>query len=201
MPTFNNKERSEKKPSRWKEKVYSKQIIEYTNQSLRPDEKNVYDVIFNALVERYDLTEPNEIMLLDLAVNDFIRVKRLHLILKDESDIIDIKTRTGQVVRKAHEAGYLINAVETQFRQSMKELLLTPKSRIQKTIGLQPKNFTDAIGTILDGEFSDGDDKDVRRDVESRDDKTKKEETKSRDSTGGSEQPDRNDVKTKEIVK
>lgn len=197
MPTVDGKKTE--RTGRWKDKVYTKQIIEYVDQSLRSDEKNVYQVLFDALVEKYDLKEPNEIMLLDLAVYDYIRIKRLHFLLKDESDIIDIKTRMGQTVRKAHEAGYLINAIETQFRQTMKELLLTPKSRIQKTIGQEPKDFTEAIGIIVDGEFSE-DDKDDKRDV-SRDDKVKKEETKSGDSTRGSEQPDRKNDDTKKVIK
>ena len=129
------------KVGRWEDKVYTKQIIEYVKQSLRPDEKNAYDVIFNALADQFEIKDPNELMILDLAVNDYLSVKRLHLLLKDQSDIVNIKTRSGQVVRKAHEAGYLINAIEGQFRQNMKELLLTPKERIKKTIGLQPKDL------------------------------------------------------------
>lgn len=196
MPTLDNK-KSEKK-GRWKDKIYTKQIIAYVDQSLRTDEKNVYQTIFDSLAEKYDLKEPNELMLLDLAVYDYIRVKRLHLLLKDESDIVNIKTRTGQVVRKAHEAGYLINAIETQFRQSMKELLLTPKSRIQKTIGQEPKDFTEALGIVMDGEFTE-EDKDGERD-KSRDDETEKEKTESGDTTGESKRTDRKDENTKKDI-
>ena len=143
-----------KRVGRWKDKEYSKQIMEYVNQSLRSDEKTVYDVLFKELAEKFNIVEVNEIMLLDLAVNDYIRVKRLHHKLKDTTDIIEIKTRTGQTVPKAHEAGYLLNSVETQFRQNMKELMLTPKSRIQKTIGMEPKTFTDAIIKVVDADYS-----------------------------------------------
>ena len=195
MPTADGKKTE--RTGRWKDKIYSKQITEYVGQSLRTDEKNVYDALFNALVEKYDLKEPNELMLLDLAVYDYIRVKRLHLILKDESDIINIKTRTGQVVRKAHEAGYLINAIETQFRQSMKELLLTPRARIQKTIGQEPKDFTEALGIVMDGEFTE-DDKDGD---EQGNDKVETKETESGDTTRGSERPDRKDENTKKDIK
>ncbi len=139
----------------WKDKIYTKQILEYVEHSLRPDEKNVYKVFFESLAEEFNLKGTNELMLLDLAVTDYIRVKRLHLILKDESDIITIKTRQGQNVRKVHEAGYMINAIESQFRQNMKELLLTPRERIKKTIGEQPKDFTEALGVVIDADFED----------------------------------------------
>ena len=196
MPTVDDKKTE--RTGRWKDKVYTKQITEYVDQSLRTDEKNVYQTIFDSLAEKYDLKEPNELMLLDLAVYDYIRVKRLHLLLKDESDIVNIKTRTGQVVRKAHEAGYLINAIETQFRQSMKELLLTPKSRIQKTIGQEPKDFTEALGIVMDGEFTE-EDKDGERD-KSRDDETEKEKTEFGDTTGESKRTDRKDENTKKDI-
>ena len=34
---------------RWKEKVYSQQLIEYANQNLREDELNIYKVLFNEI--------------------------------------------------------------------------------------------------------------------------------------------------------
>ncbi len=182
------------KKGRWKDKIYSKQIMAYVDQSLRPDEKNVYKVMFDALADRFDIKEPNELMLLDLAVNDYIRIKRLHLILKDESDIVTIKTRMGQEVRKVHEAGYLINAVESQFRQNMKELLLTPRESLKKTIGEQPKDFTDAIGRIVDGDYTE-----VKQDGDRKQPGTptsKGEKTETGDTTGRSEREDRKDGKT-----
>ncbi|KKK61263.1 hypothetical protein LCGC14_3016090, partial [marine sediment metagenome] len=66
----------------WKDKVYTKQILEYVEHSLRDDEKVVYKTIFDSLVAEFNIKGINEIMLLDLAVTDYIRVKRLHLILK-----------------------------------------------------------------------------------------------------------------------
>lgn len=183
----------------WKDKVYSNQIMAYVDQSLRPDEKSVYKLLFDTLSDRFDISEPNEIMLLDLAVNDYIRIKRLHLILKDESDIVTIKTRMGQNVRKVHEAGYLINAIEGQFRQNMKELLLTPRERLKKTIGQQPKDFTDAIGRIVEGDYTE-----VKKDGDREQSGTKSsedQETKPGDTIRRSESKDRTDGKTTEDIK
>jgi len=162
------------------------------------DKLNVYKVLFDALSERFDINEPNEIMLLDLAVNDYIRIKRLHLTLKSESDIVTITTRMGQKVRKAHEAGYLINAIESQFRQNMKELLLTPRESLKKTIGEKPKDFTDAIGRIVEGDYTEVDND---GDVQPRVPKTEGKKTKTGDTTGGSEHSDRKDGKTTGDIK
>ncbi len=162
----------------WKDKVYTKQILEYVEHSLRDDEKAVYKTIFDSLVAEFDIKGVNEIMLLDLAVTDYIRVKRLHLILKEESDIVTIKTRQGQNVRKVHEAGYMINAIEGQFRQNMKELLLTPRERIKKTIGEQPKDFTEALGVVIDAEFVDDGKDGSNNDEKSGTDKIKEKKTK-----------------------
>ena len=140
---------------RWKSKEYSKKIMAYVDQSLKPDEQNMYKTLFDSLADRFNIFEPNELMLLDLAINDYIRVKRLHLVLKEESDIINITTRAGQVVRKAHEAGYLINAIEGQFRQNMKELMLTPKEKTKKLVQLASKDFSSAITTIIEADVVD----------------------------------------------
>lgn len=196
MPTFNNKDTDKK--GRWKDKVYSKQIMAYVDQSLRPDEKSMYKVIFDELSRKFNITDLNELMLLDLAVNDYIRIKRMHLVLKDESDIINIKTRTGQTVRKAHEAGYLLNAIQTQFRQTFKELLLTPREALKKTIGEKPKDFTNAI-EMMEGDYEEVEDNGNRKQSGVKSSKDK--ETKPGDTTRGSKREDRKDGKTTEDIK
>ena len=139
-PTEVNKQ-SPNKPERWKEKVYSKQLVEYANTSLREDELNVYKVIFNSIQEEHKLEKPEELIMLDLVVYDFIRIKRIQQLLMKEGDVVQLKLRSGQMLTKAHEASYLLNAIEVQMRNNMKELMLTKKEIVKKQIGLGTGDF------------------------------------------------------------
>ena len=71
-----------------------------------------------------------------------------------EGDVVRIKLRNGQTITKAHEASYLLNAIETQFRNTMKELMLTRKENVKKQIGLGEKDFTAFLSKdIVDAEY------------------------------------------------
>mgnify|MGYP001611527898 CR=1 FL=1 len=87
-------------------------------------------------------------MMLDVAVYDFIRIKRIQSILMKEGDVVIHKLKNGQVITKAHEAGYLLNAIETQFRNNMKELMLTRKEVTKKEIGLGGKDFANFLSAM-----------------------------------------------------
>ena len=154
-PTERTKEnQSKKKTSRWKEKVYSKQLVEYANQCLRDDEKRIYHTLFNEIRESNKIETAEEFMMLDVAVYDFIRIKRIQSIIMEEGDVVHYKTRTGQTVTKAHEASYLLNAIETQFRNTMKELMLTRKEIVKKNIGLGTKDFATFLSEdVVDADY------------------------------------------------
>lgn len=143
-----------KKPERWREKIYSKQLIEYANQNLREDEKGIYNSLFNSMKDNHKLEKPEELMMLDNAVYDFIRIKRIQGILMKEGDVIKMKLRNGQTITKANEASYLLNAIEVQFRNTMKELMMTRKEVVKKQIGLGEKDFASFLSEdIVDAEF------------------------------------------------
>ena len=137
-------EQETKKKGRWKPKVYSRQLMEYANQSLRDDEKNLYKTLFDEIKTSNGIEKVEHLMMLDTTIYDFIRIKRIHNIIMREGDVVRLKLRGGQVITKAHEASYLLNAVQTQFRNNMKELMLT-KKEIVKKIDVHSLYFHDGL--------------------------------------------------------
>ena len=139
---------------RWKRKEYSKEIIEYANKDIAEKEKEVYMNLYEDITEYNNLDRPEDLMMLDNALFDYLRIKRLQKILLEEGDIVSFKLKSGKVIRKAHEASFLLNAVETQFRNTMKELLLTRKEIVKKKIGMDSQDFA----SFLSGEVIEVDD-------------------------------------------
>ena len=129
------------RPKRLQPKVYSQALVEYANQSLREDELRLYNIMFGEMRELHKLEKPEELIMLDMIVYDWLRIKRIQSLLMKEGDVIQLKLRSGQIITKAHEASYLLNAIEVQIRNNMKELMLTRKEVIKKQIGLGQKDF------------------------------------------------------------
>lgn len=142
------------KSKRWKPKKYNKDLILYANKDISDEEKVVYEQIFNEIVEGNKLDRAEHLMMLDNALFDYLRIKRLQKILLKEGDVVEYTLKSGKTIRKAHEASYLLNAIETQFRNTMKELLLTKKEVVKKTIGMDSKDFA----SFLSGDVIEVDD-------------------------------------------
>lgn len=144
------------KDKRYKKK-YSQQLIEYANQNLSEPEKRVYDTLMQELIVNHGIDSAEDMMLLDLVCFDFLRIKRLQSYVKDTGDIQTITTRKGEQFSKVNEASYLINAVQSQFRQNMKELQLTRKERIKRNIVRGDFDITKMIeeGKVVDAEVSE----------------------------------------------
>lgn len=124
--------------------TYDKVLVEYISQNLTEPEQRVFNMFYDSIKVKYKIRSPNELMLLDMACFDFIRMKRLEGMLGKEGDIITqkIMTRQGEIeIRKVHEAAYLLNAIRSSFRQTFKELLLTTKEQAKVAIGQKPKSF------------------------------------------------------------
>ena len=151
------------KKGRWKDRIYSKQLVEYANMTIRPEEKGVYNAFFDDLVDRFKLDRPNDMMLLDIACFDFLRIKRLQKIVADEGDMVNYELRSGKVIKKGHDASYLLNAVQGQFRQTMKELLLTKKEEVKKSIGKDGSDFSSVVANIIEADYKEGDSNKSRR--------------------------------------
>ncbi len=153
-PTEVTEETQNDKSKRWKSKIYSKQLVEYANQTLREDEKGIYHAMFDSIKESHKIEEPEDLMLLDTAVYDFIRIKRIQGIIMKEGDVVHYKGRSGELITKANEASYLLNSIEVQFRNNMKELMLTRKEITKKNIGMGVKDFTSFMSEdIVDANF------------------------------------------------
>jgi len=114
--------------------------MEYTNNIITSDEKKFYDAFYNSIQEKYDLKQPNDIILLDQICYDFLRIKRLQKKIEKEGDVIDVITKFG-VIQKPNEASKLMSNIQIQLRQNMKELMLTKKEQIKTISGLTGKSF------------------------------------------------------------
>jgi hypothetical protein len=121
---------------------YSLAIREFANKSLNEKEMAVYNLLFEKISKDNSLERPQEMMLLDLALFDFIRSKRLQGYIKKHGDVFILKDRNGKKYVKASEASYLLNAVESQFRQNMKELVLTKKEEVKASFLSGEKDLT-----------------------------------------------------------
>ena len=120
---------------------YSKQIVAYAESTLLADELGVYKELMGQLSTKYNIHAPHELMMLDIAVKDFIRVQRMYQIIAKQGDMRVTPTKFGETSRP-HEAHYLLNAIESQFRQNMKELLLTRREDIKQKLGIDKKDFS-----------------------------------------------------------
>jgi hypothetical protein len=121
--------------------VYSKQIMEYANASLTEPEQCVYKEITDAILKTNDLDKPQDLLLLDIATFDYIRIKRLHEKLMKGSEIDTTVMPNGNKYDKVKEASYLLNAVQTSFRNSLKELGISGKERLKQKLGLGVQDF------------------------------------------------------------
>lgn len=119
---------------------YDAMLVEFVNQNLKEHEIPVYRAIHDSIKDKYKITEVNELILLDMVCYDFIRIKRLQKMITDEGDIYTVTTPTFSF-KKVHEASYLLNAIESQIRNTMKELLITRKEQAKVAIGKNPKSF------------------------------------------------------------
>jgi len=154
------------KTIRWKEKVFSEQLIVYANNSLSESEKKLYDALIDDIASSSKIEKAEHIMLLDSAIFDYLRIKRLQTLIAKEGDVVQFQLKSGRTITKANEASYLLNAITTQFRSSMKELMLTRKEVTKKEIGLGVKDFASFLSeNSVDADFKDEVNKDETRKI------------------------------------
>ena len=146
-------------PKRWQKKEYSLDLLDKVNVPVKEGEKPLYKALITDLIKNNSLVAAQDIMLVHNSVFNFLRIRRIQQIIIDEGDIIDIFTKSGQKIRKAHEASYLLNSVETQLRQDLKELMLTRKEKTKKIIGKEAKDITQYMEIEADEVKNGHDDK------------------------------------------
>jgi len=137
-------------PTKAHKKLYEKQLIEYVNQVVRPDEQRIYKELFSVVVKENNLTKPQDLLMLDIAIYDFLRIKRVQSVLMKEGDVKIITSKSGIKFTKANEAGYLLNSIETQFRNMLKELGLTNKERVKQKLGVDAKDFASFMSETVE---------------------------------------------------
>jgi len=126
---------------------FSKQIQEYANHGLNDMEQRVYREIFSVIAEEQNIESAHDKMLLHNMVMNFIRGGRLQMFLQQHPEVLTWEDQSGQTRYKVNEASYLLNAVQSQFRQDMKELLLTRKEAIKKRVFEGNQDFARWINT------------------------------------------------------
>ena len=152
-PTEVTKEDRDKASYRHKPRVYSQALVEYANQSLREDELRLYTILFEEIRDKQKLEKAEDLMMLDMVVYDWLRIKRIQSLLMKEGDTIVLTLRSGQKITKVHEASYLLNAIETQIRNNMRELMLTRKEVVKKQIGLGQQDFASFLAKPIDADY------------------------------------------------
>ena len=152
-PTEVTQEDRDKASYRHKPRVYTQALVEYANQSLREDELRLYNILFEEIREKQKLEKAEDLMMLDMVVYDWLRIKRIQSLLMKEGDTIILKLRNGQSITKVHEASYLLNAIETQVRNNMRELMLTRKEVVKKQIGLGQQDFASFLAKPIDADY------------------------------------------------
>ena len=134
--------KKENLPYPYNKRDYNAQLMEYTNHTLTDPEKGIYDTFFNTIKERNNIIEPQELMMLDIAVHHFIRIKRLQILINKEGESYFVVMSKGVKARKVADHAYLLNAIETQFRNYMKEMSLSRKENIRRQVGKAAQDFT-----------------------------------------------------------
>ena len=152
-PTEVTQEDRDNASYRHKPRLYTQALVEYANQSLREDELRLYNIMFGEMRDLHKLEKPEELMMLDMVVYDWLRIKRIQSLLMKEGDTIVLTLRSGQKITKVHEASYLLNAIETQIRNNMRELMLTRKEVVKKQIGLGQQDFASFLAKPIDADY------------------------------------------------
>jgi len=139
-------------------KTYSKELVKHINSSVIPEELNLYQELYNAVKDANNLHKPQDLMMLDMAIFDYLRVKKVQKVLRDEGVTVTIMSRSGQPYTKSHEANYLLNSIETQFRNLMKEIGITGKEQFKQKLGVEAQDFSSYISsTVVDAEVVEDD--------------------------------------------
>lgn len=143
-------------PPKRKERVYSKELMETVNKTdLKEEEKNAYNLMFNKIIEDTGLYKPADLMMLDVLCFDYIRIRRIQKMIATGGDTFKVTTKYGSY-DKVREVSYLLNAINSSFRTSMKELMLSRKERTKKEIGKDSKDFANWLAdNAIEVEVSD----------------------------------------------
>ena len=136
-------------------KEYSKELIEFVNNKVMSEgEKKVYDEISRVIIEENKLSKPQDLLMLDIAIYDYLRIKRIQGFIYTDGDRTRVTLPNGVSFTKINEASYLLNAVEVQFRNMMKDIGLARSDRIKKKLTQESQDFASFMSSpIVDAEI------------------------------------------------
>lgn len=128
-----------------KKRTYSQELLNTVNgKTLGELEQKRYNILFNSIIEDTGIYKTEDMMLLDVACFDYIRIKRLQRMVAEKGDI-HFHNVKGVEYPKAKEFSYLLNSINSSFRTTMRELMLTRKERTKKEIGKDTQDFANFI--------------------------------------------------------
>lgn len=125
----------------FKTRVYSQQILKMVKEGLSLEEQELFSMLFEGIQQSHKLHMTEDLMLLDLAVMDYVRIKRLEKMMERVGETYELTLRSGQTVTKVHEVAYLANALKQQVRATLRDLQLTRKEKTKKQLGLGQQDF------------------------------------------------------------
>ena len=97
-------------------KTYSKELVQFVNSAVSTEDLDIYKELYKSVAESNNLSKPQDLMMLDMAIFDYLRIKKVQKVLMEEGITISVMSRSGNQYTKTHEANYLLNSIETQFR-------------------------------------------------------------------------------------
>ena len=140
-------------------KEYSLELVRYVNSAVMPEERDIFKELYDAVKEANHITNPSDLLMLDMAIFDYLRAKRVQKVLSTEGVTITFTSKSGKTYTKAHEANYLLNSIETQFRNLMKEIGVSGKERFKKQLGVEAQDFSNFMSeTVVDAEIVEDND-------------------------------------------
>ena len=114
---------------------------------LNVKERSLFVNLFEHLSRFHEVSDPAGLILLHLTVYDLIRAKRVQDCLEEDGMFYSLTYRDGTKVKKVHEANFLLNSLQTQIRNSFKEMLMTKRERVKAEVGLSGSDFAEWLKT------------------------------------------------------
>lgn len=125
---------------------YHPLMVKLVQQEFSADERSLYNELYSGVQDRYGLERTEELMLLHNLCFNQVRALRLQRYVLENGEL-STNAKTGKTT--ASDVGYLLNAVESQLRNDLKELAISPKERLAHRVmgkdSKQMSHFTELI--------------------------------------------------------
>ena len=127
-------------------------MLQSYRSSIPEHEQRVIESFFSSLQQSGSLFKPEEMVLLDTACHDLLRIKQLQQLVNEHGPIVKKewmdKNGTKFSSLAANPAVEMLHRAETQFRSNLRELMLTKKEARRA----QMKTSGDPLALLIDAE-------------------------------------------------